>query len=728
MDALFIRTLNMSITASYVILAVFLVRLALRTAPKGYSYALWSVVLFRLICPVSFSSVLSMFNAKPFDMTAAQQGGGIALEYVPADVGYMGTPKVTVGIPAANEIISNSLPAANPMTSVNPLQVWIRIGAMVWFAGIAGLLIYGVVTYIRLRRCVATAVRLSGDVYESDRIPSPFILGFAKPRIYIPFGLGQREREYILTHERYHLKRKDHLAKLLGFGALTVHWFNPLVWLAFHAMTRDMEMSCDEKVLAQTGTGIAKEYSTSLLSFAGGHRFFGASPLTFAETGIAARVKNVLRFRPAPKWATFLAAALCIPIIAACASNPAIDPVRIKPDNLYGPDDLYGSFRFQKLVYMCPLSSFLPQDGYRISFTLTPDSLIITDENGGQRSEPITYESSVVDEDTFRDDFMPFEPAVGASFNIPDITGYTERYRYDLSRAAVNKRGWRLYLMDDEIWIASTTEQHIWSIYRVARYDDVQPEAMGYLESIFEGGTRIWYQETYESGIVSDPRSVRAFQLTNMGDDKGHFARYRILFQRCEYWARAEETVLPSGPAIYLGDVNGPRLIFVIGTGYITYVDGNSATTYITDESFEGALPDDILMEFSQYEYSYENVQVRDEGYGSFEEVAYGFMSQLGQYWENMTPENINRITGFKVLEIEVKLTREGDDSIFGFSCTYAIKPVNYNIVTWWAGGGGDMGTGNLEGWIIMERELRLEREDGFWRCTSMGTGGMRLD
>ena len=162
---------------------------------------------------------------------------------------------------------------------------------------------------------------------------------------------------------------------------------------------------------------------------------------------------------------------------------------------------------------------------------------------------------------------------------------------------------------------------------------------------------------------------------------------------------------------------DGPRLIFVIGTGN-TYVDGIGH--YITDESFEGALPDDILMEFSQYEYSYENVQVRDEGYGSFEEVAYGFMSQLGQYWENMTPENINRITGFKVLEIEVKLTREGDDSIFGFSCTYAIKPVNYNIVTWWAGGGGDMGTGNLEGWISwrrasLEREMVLRSRQGRW-------------
>lgn|GEM_PF-6944129 len=719
MDALFIRTVNMSITASYVILAVFLVRLALRMTPKGYSYVLWSVVLFRLVCPVSFSSVLSLFNAKPFDMTAAQQGGGgIALEYIPPDLGYMRAPKVTIGIPAANEFISSSLPAlpaANPVASVNPLQVWITIGAMVWCAGIAGLLIYGVIAYIRLRRCVATAVRLSGDVYESDRIPSPFILGFAKPRIYIPFGLGQREREYILAHERYHLRRKDHFVKLLGFGALTVHWFNPLVWLAFHAMTRDMEMSCDEKVLAQTGTGIAKEYSMSLLSFAGGHRFFGASPLTFGETGITARVKNVLRFRPAPRWATFLAAALCIPIIAACASNPAIDPVRIKPD------DLYGSYRFQKLVYMCPLSSFLPQDGYRISYTLTPNRLMITDENGGQRSERITYEPSVVDEDTFKDEFMLSEPEPGTSFSIPDITEYTERYQYDLSKASANRRGWRLYLMDDEIWIASTTEQFIWSIYRVTRYDDIQPEAMGHLENIFEGGTRMWYQESYESGPPTDAPTVRSFEIPHSG-------RYRILFQHCKYWARAEEPVLPSGPAIYFGDEEGPRLIFIIGTGYITYVDGDRTTTYIAEESYQGMLPDDILMEFSQYEYSYENVLVPDEGYGSFEEVAYGFMNQLGQYWENMTPENINRITDFKVLEIEVTLTREGDDSIFAFSCTYAIKPVNFNIVTWWAGGGGGVGTGDLEGWIIRWNEVRLEHEDGFWRCTSMGTGGMRLD
>jgi hypothetical protein len=413
----------------------------------------------------------------------------------------------------------------------------------------------------------------------------------------------------------------------------------------------------------------------------------------------------------AKKYLYALTAMLCIPIIAACAANPPNSPDEQVPIK---PDDLYGGYRYHKLVYMNPLSSFLPHDGFRQSYTLTPDSLKITDENGGQRSEPISYEPSVVDEDEFKAQFE-------AEVTIPDISKYTRRYQYNLSEASPKGYAWRVYLMDDEIWIARATEQYMWSIYQVARFDDILPEAMGYLESIFEGGTRMWYQETYEAGPASDAPTVRSFELMNPG-------RYLILFQHCDYWARAEEPVLPSGPAIYLGDEDGPRLIFILGTGYVTYVDGDTVTTYITDEADQGTLPDDILFEFSQYEHSYENVRARDEEYASFEEAAYGFMSQLGRYWESVTPENINRITGFKVLSLEVKLTREGDDSIFGFSCTYALKPVNYNIITWWAGAGGDVGAGDLEGWIIFERELRLERKGDYWRCTSMGTGGMRLD
>lgn len=322
MEGIFLRVFNMSVTASYVLLALLVIRLLLKRAPKKYSYLLWSVAAFRLSCPVSFSSIFSLFNAKPFDMTIAQSGGGAALRYIPDDVGVMAVPKVTTGIPTMNAFVRDSLPAAAPAASVNPLQIWIFIGAILWFVGMAALLVYSVAAVIRLKRLVATAIRLKGNVYESDRIRSPFVLGFIQPRIYIPFGLGEKEKGYILKHESYHLKRKDHLIKPFAFLILAVHWFNPLVWLAFALMTRDMEMSCDEKVLDATGADLAKEYGMSLLAFAANRRFPAAGPLAFGEAGIRERVKNILRFRKSKRWVTRLAASVCMVAIAACAANP----------------------------------------------------------------------------------------------------------------------------------------------------------------------------------------------------------------------------------------------------------------------------------------------------------------------------------------------------------------------------------------------------------------------
>jgi len=322
MEALFLKILNMSITAGYVIFAVMFVRLLLKKAPKKYSYLLWSVVLYRLICPVSFSSVFSIFQAKPFDMTTAQKGGGATLSFIPADIGYMETPRITIGIPTMNSIISESLPSATPYASINPMQILMLLSTILWCTGIAVLLVYSIVTYIRLKCRMSTAVRLDGNIFESDKIRSPFILGFVRPRIYIPFGLGEQERAYILQHERCHLKRKDHLIKPLCFCVLTIHWFNPLVWLAFVLMTKDMEMSCDEKVLSETGADIVHEYSTSLLSFATNRRFPAASPLAFGETDIRERVKNVLRFRNPKKWVIILTVILCAAVVISCATNP----------------------------------------------------------------------------------------------------------------------------------------------------------------------------------------------------------------------------------------------------------------------------------------------------------------------------------------------------------------------------------------------------------------------
>jgi len=470
MEALFLSVLNMSITASYVILAILFIRLLLKRTPKKYSYLLWSVVLFRLICPVSFSSVCSIFQTKPFDMTTAQGGGGAALSYIPADVTYMEIPKMTVGIPTMNSIINESLPAATPYASVNPMQIWILIGTILWCAGIAALLVYSIVTYTRLKRRMATAVQLEGNVFESDKIRSPFILGFINPRIYIPFGLEKQKQAYILQHERFHLHRKDYLIKLSSFWVLSIHWFNPLVWLAFILMTKDMEMSCDEKVLSETGTDIVHDYSTSLLAFAANRRLPAASPLAFGEAGIKERVENVLRFRKPKKWVVVLAVILSIASIVTCAANP------MNRATANASDLPYGDYVFEKQIYMNPLSSFIAFDGFKEYYTLSKNLLILTDETGIQHRFVVNCKQDKVNNQEFKNSFMM------KNFGIIDITKYKERYQYTLTSVS-SSDVYRIYRLDDEIWLArihtdtasNYKSEYIWSIFKITEYNGEIP-------------------------------------------------------------------------------------------------------------------------------------------------------------------------------------------------------------------------------------------------------------
>lgn len=321
MQDLFLEIFNMSLTSAYVIAAVVIIRLLIRRLPKKYSYWLWSVAAFRLCCPFSFQSVLSIFNIGIFDMSRAQTESGAQLEYVADNIVYEEIPQVTVGIPYANTIINSNLPAAEPSASVNPMQIIIAAAAVLWVIGMAAMLLYGVLSYIRIRRSMDTAMKLEDNIYQSDKASSPFILGIIKPKIYIPFGLDEDTRRYVLTHEKYHLRRFDHIAKIAAYIILSVHWFNPLCWVAFKLMGTDMEMSCDEKVLAGE-ENIRREYSASLLSFATDRRFPSPSPLAFGETGVKSRIKNALNFRKPKLWAGITAGIVCVVAAAVCISNP----------------------------------------------------------------------------------------------------------------------------------------------------------------------------------------------------------------------------------------------------------------------------------------------------------------------------------------------------------------------------------------------------------------------
>jgi len=312
MDKLFLTILNMSLTGAFVIAAVCAARMALQKAPKAVSYGLWAVAGFRLLFPFSVESVFSLI---PFNG-----------QTIPMDIATQPMPRIESGISVLNSAVSSVLPAASPQTSVNPLQVWIAVGAAVWLVGAVAMLAYGVVSYLLLKRRLWAAALVDGNVYEADSVQSPFVLGLLHPRVYLPVGLPESEKEYILLHEQTHIKRRDHIVKFAAYCILSVHWFNPLAWVAFVLMGADMEMSCDERVLRELGAESKKDYSRTLVSLAVGRRVIAGSPLAFGEGGIQARVRNILRYRHTPRILLIAAVALAAAVGIALATNRAYAP------------------------------------------------------------------------------------------------------------------------------------------------------------------------------------------------------------------------------------------------------------------------------------------------------------------------------------------------------------------------------------------------------------------
>ena len=309
MTAIFERVLNMSLTGSIVIAVVLLARLLLRRAPKIYSYMLWAVVLFRLLCPISLSAGLSVL--KPLPVTTSQ--GLSTVTYRP----------VEPVIPASGEIGQEDArpePAETVKTETG-LQA-MTLAAAVWLTVGGALAGCSLVQYIVLRRKLREAAPYRGEVYLSDSIATPFVMGVIAPKIYLPSDTPIAERRFIIAHERHHLHRGDPLWKLLGYLALCVHWFNPLVWLAFFLGGKDMEMSCDEAVLNRLGEDIRADYSQALLRLATHKRLIAGMPLAFGEGETKGRVRNMARWRRPKVWVSGICAVLCLVVLAVCALNP----------------------------------------------------------------------------------------------------------------------------------------------------------------------------------------------------------------------------------------------------------------------------------------------------------------------------------------------------------------------------------------------------------------------
>ena len=309
MTAIFERVLNMSLTGSIVIAVVLLARLLLRRAPKIYSYMLWAVVLFRLLCPISLSAGLSVL--KPLPVTTTQ--GLSTVTYRP----------VEPVIPASGEIgQENARPEPAETVKTETGTQAMTLAAAVWLTVGGALVGCSLVQYTVLRRKLREAVPYRGEILLSDKIRTPFVMGVLSPKIYLPWDTPQEERRFIIAHERQHIHRGDPLWKLLGYLALCVHWFNPLVWLAFFLGGKDMEMSCDEAVLNRLGEDIRADYSQALLRLATHKRLIAGMPLAFGEGETKGRVRNMARWRRPKVWVSGICAVLCLVVLAVCALNP----------------------------------------------------------------------------------------------------------------------------------------------------------------------------------------------------------------------------------------------------------------------------------------------------------------------------------------------------------------------------------------------------------------------
>ncbi len=318
MSELFLTVLNMSLTASYVILFVIFIRMLLKKAPKVISYALWSVVAFRLIIPFSFES---MFSLMPRSTNAIP---------IPYDIINQQSPQINSGIEVVDSVISKSLPAPTIGAKANPLQIYVEIGAYIWVLGIIVLLVYSLISILALKRQLKSAELIEKNTFEAKNLKTPFVLGFIRPIIYLPAGLNAIERSYILLHEKTHIHRKDHIMKVLAFLILSTHWFNPLVWIAFVLMGTDVELSCDEQVLKEMNEDIRKPYANSLLSLATGRHILNGSPLAFGEGNVKRRIKNVLNYKK-PK---FLVIVLSVMIAILAGVGILANPDNPNPDSL----------------------------------------------------------------------------------------------------------------------------------------------------------------------------------------------------------------------------------------------------------------------------------------------------------------------------------------------------------------------------------------------------------
>lgn len=313
MSTVFLKILNLSYSASWLILAVLIVRLLLKKAPKWINCLLWALVAVRMILPFSLESAMSLLPSK---------------EVLPADIQSTDVPHIESGIYAINNTVNPVIAdtfAPAEVSSVNPMQVVVSVLCIVWVAGILAMTLYAFISFVKIKRSVREAAILEKGIMECDDVKSPFILGILRPVIYVPSGMDSETLELVLAHEKAHMKRRDYIWKPLGYALLSVYWFNPLSWIAYILLCRDIESACDEKVIRDKSSDYMAAYSQALLDCSIQRRRIAACPVAFGETGVKMRIKNVLSYKKPAFWIILASLAVCVVLAVCFLTDPKKD-------------------------------------------------------------------------------------------------------------------------------------------------------------------------------------------------------------------------------------------------------------------------------------------------------------------------------------------------------------------------------------------------------------------
>ena len=435
MTEFFLTIVNMSISASWIVLAVLLLRLVLKKAPKWITVALWGIVAVRLICPFSIESALSLIPSA---------------ETISPEIMMDATPEIQTGITfinsAVNPVITQSFSPA-PLSSANPLQIWIPVASIFWVAGMIVMLFYTAISYWRVKRKIGTAVLLQDNIFQSENVVSPFVLGIIKPKIYLPFQISGQDMAHVIAHENAHIRRKDHWWKPFGFLLLSIHWFNPLMWLGYVLLCRDIELACDEKVIKEMDTEQKADYSQALLTCSVNRRMIAACPLAFGEVSVKNRIKSVLNYKKPAFWIIIFAVILCATVAIGFLTNPVSKSV------------FDSRFETGKCLYSDVVSEKQETEENDLEFTVTADGVVYKSFDNSH----IEQLGALKPTDFTANELKQMLKQQGKTINLGSIKNAYEISDGSLSNVFFKKRNGTVY------WVSFFSDGNIMSVFKLKR-------------------------------------------------------------------------------------------------------------------------------------------------------------------------------------------------------------------------------------------------------------------